>query len=129
MKRCRPEEHLHRTVADFLSLALPETVTWWHVPNGGGRSAAEAGILKAMGVKAGVPDLQFILPPGRAAFIELKPRGGVLSEPQRAMRDRLVAAGCDWALARSVEAVEATLRGWGVPLRASVGVTGEAQHG
>lgn len=29
-----------------------------HCPNGGGRSKAEAGRLKAMGVKAGVPDVQ-----------------------------------------------------------------------
>lgn len=36
--------------------------TLFHIPNGGGRSKAEAGILKAMGVKAGVLDLFLPLP-------------------------------------------------------------------
>lgn len=58
----------------------------YHVPNGGGRSAVEAGILKAMGVLAGVADIEVHLPPrkkyehdccscrpeGRTIFIELK---------------------------------------------------------
>jgi hypothetical protein len=37
-----------------------------HVPNGGGRSKAEGGILKAMGVKAGIPDL--LLPMRTSAY-------------------------------------------------------------
>ncbi len=58
----------------------------YHVPNGGGRSAAEAGILKAMGTLSGVADITVHLPPakkhtedycsckpqGRTIFIELK---------------------------------------------------------
>lgn len=34
----------------------------WHIPNGGGRSKAEAGIFKAMGTKPGVPDLELAVP-------------------------------------------------------------------
>jgi hypothetical protein len=34
----------------------------FHIPNGGKRSKAEAGIFKAMGVKAGVSDLMLALP-------------------------------------------------------------------
>lgn len=34
----------------------------FHIPNGGGRSKREAGILKAMGVKAGVSDLFLPVP-------------------------------------------------------------------
>ena len=58
----------------------------YHVPNGGGRSAAEAGILKAMGTLSGVADITVLLearkkhtddycscvPAARTVFIELK---------------------------------------------------------
>lgn len=65
----RPEEQLHRTCVAYLQAALPKPWLCWHTPNGGGRSKAEAGILKAMGVVAGMPDL-FVCGPGfeRAAF-------------------------------------------------------------
>lgn len=53
----RPEEQLHRACVAYLQAALPKPWLVWHTPNGGGRSKAEAGILKAMGVLAGMPDL------------------------------------------------------------------------
>lgn len=40
-----------------------------HVPNGGARTPAEGAILKAMGVRAGFPDL--ILPAARRGYIGL----------------------------------------------------------
>ena len=58
----RPEEALHRACLDYLRATLPKPWIVWHTPNGGGRSKAEAGILKAMGVLAGMPDL-FVLGP------------------------------------------------------------------
>lgn len=61
----RPEEALHRAGVAYLRDALPSPWIVFHVPNGGGRSKAEAGILKAMGVLAGMPDL-FVLGPRSA---------------------------------------------------------------
>lgn len=56
---------------------------WFHVPNGGKRSKAQAGIFKAMGVKAGVPDLVFWgMPACPLAFVELKIGDGRLSTSQ-----------------------------------------------
>lgn len=56
----------------------------FHIPNGGSRHKAEAGKLKAMGVKPGVPDL--FLPVSRhiyhGLFIELKNETGKLSKLQ-----------------------------------------------
>jgi hypothetical protein len=56
----------------------------YHIPNGGYRSPVEAGILKSMGVRAGVPDL--LLPVGcgtyNSLYIEMKRPGGKLSENQ-----------------------------------------------
>ena len=40
-------------------------ILWCHVPNGGERSKAVAGKLKAAGVKAGVPDVLVFDPPRR----------------------------------------------------------------
>ena len=58
----RPEETLHRACVAYLRASLPKPWIVWHAPNGGGRSKAEAGIFKALGVLAGMPDL-FVLGP------------------------------------------------------------------
>ena len=104
MRRNRPEEALQRTVAEYLDLALPKDAVWFHVPNGGGRSKAEAGAFKAMGVKAGVPDV-YILHEGKSLFIELKPPRRYLSKDQKEMGARLVNAGAVFAVCRSLESV------------------------
>lgn len=52
----------------------PELELLFHVPNGGKRNATEAARFKAMGVKAGVPDLCLPVPRGGYAglYIEMK---------------------------------------------------------
>lgn len=112
----REEQALHQQVAAFLEMAAPNLV-WFHCPNGGGRSKAEAGILKSMGVKAGVADFAFVLPTGKAAFLELKAKGGRLSPAQGEFRDQVVAAGAWWAEARTLEDVQTVLLGWDLALR------------
>lgn len=69
----------------------------FHIPNGGTRNKAEAGKLKAMGVKAGVPDIFLPVPRGpyHGLFVELKrpaDRGksvGIVSEAQMEWLRRL----------------------------------------
>lgn len=53
---------------------FPELQLLFHVPNGGKRNAAEAARFKAMGVKAGVPDLCLPVPRNGFAglYIEMK---------------------------------------------------------
>lgn len=53
---------------------FPELKLLFHVPNGGKRNATEAARFKAMGVKAGVPDLCLPVPRGGYAglYIEMK---------------------------------------------------------
>lgn len=66
------------------------------IPNGGGRSKAEGGALKAQGVRSGVPDLFLALPVGEYAglWIELKRRrSGRVSDNQRSWMVRLARAG------------------------------------
>lgn len=74
----------------------PELLLLHAIPNGGHRSKATAGKLKAEGVKPGVPDLHLPVPrgPHRSLYLEIKrQKGGKLSEEQRWWRDALLAQG------------------------------------
>lgn len=106
------ETAIHLEVMRFLRLAWPGDLPVFHVPNGGSRTAREAGKLKAMGVLAGVPDLTFILPNGQTAFIELKTSDGGLSAEQIDFRTLVVALGCAYRVCRTVDEVEATITRW-----------------
>ena len=114
----RPEEALHRAVAAFLDVALPEGAAWTTVEPGGYRTKAEAGIAKARGVKAGWPDVLVIFR-GRAIFFELKGPKGRLSAAQTAAHERLRLAGAVVYTVRSLDELAAVL-GQLVPLRARV---------
>lgn len=134
------EDALAKSVAEFLRLAMPADVPWWHTPNGGARVqvertdartgrkyrfSPEAQKLKAMGVLPGVPDLTFILPNGQAAFIELKVGANDLSDEQIDLRARLLCNHCGYQVARSVDQVAEIVAGWlalfGLKLRATTG--------
>lgn len=67
----------------------------FHIPNGGSRNIIEATKLKKIGVKAGVPDLQLIVPNGEVhgLWIELKAQKGKLQPSQQIMIQRLEAQG------------------------------------
>jgi hypothetical protein len=87
----RRVEHEHfEQVALFdwakrLAGRMPELALLFAIPNGGKRSKAVAGKLKAEGVKAGVPDICLPVPRGsyHGLFIELKAKGGAASDSQR----------------------------------------------
>ena len=60
--------------AELFSRKYSELKLLLHIPNGGKREKAEAGRLKAMGVKAGIPDVFLPVPCGNlhGLWIELK---------------------------------------------------------
>lgn len=141
----RPEEALHRACVAYLRAALPKPWLCWHNANGGGRSKAEAGILKALGVLAGMPDL-FVMGP-RTGWIETKPMvrdartlphliaiefkappkrlrtGGLskasprLSPAQRARQLDLGACGVPYLVIDDMADMVQALKALGVPLR------------
>lgn len=125
--RRNPEGQLQRQVVSYLRLILPDPWLVLHVPNGGGRSKAEAGIFKALGVLAGFPDL-LIIGPQFVGAIELKAppaqlkTGGVstvaprLSDAQASVIERLGACGVPTLICRSLHDVTTGLTGLGVPL-------------
>jgi hypothetical protein len=127
------EEALHRTVVQFLKLAMPEGVFWYHCPNGEYRSKRTAGRLKAMGVVPGIPDI-CLIHQGRALYIELKAPGrlvgnamkgrGYLSPVQRDCHAALRQAGAEAVVCWSLDDVQDALRRWGVTTKAGVRIGG-----
>lgn len=111
------EDDLHKAVVRFIGIAAPHLLVF-HPANGGFRNVREAAKLKAMGVRAGVADLAITLPDARSAFIELKTKAGRLSPHQAEFQSTCDRLGIPYAVCRSIEEVAATLRGWGVQLRA-----------
>lgn len=118
--RARPEEQLQKAIVQFLGIALPPDAYLFATTNQRGtRKKFEMGILKAMGARAGVPDL-CLIHRGRFFGLEVKAEKGRLSEHQADAADKIVEAGGHYSVVRSVEEVERCLRGWGVILRATV---------
>lgn len=140
----RPEENLHKACVQYLRASLPKPWLCWHTANGGGRSKAEAGILKAMGVLAGMPDLFVMGPSDYGAFNRathepsIRPRliaiefkappkrlraGGVskarprLSPAQMARQQDLGACGVPYLVIDDMAEMVQALRALGVPLR------------
>jgi hypothetical protein len=81
MRRQQPEAALQRAVCKHLEARAVRGLVWWHCPNGGVRSPIEAAILKGLGVRAGVSDLN-LLHDGRFYALELKAPKGKLTEQQ-----------------------------------------------
>ena len=71
MLRAQPEAALQRAICQHLEIRPAPGLVWWHCPNGGYRSKAEAAIMAGLGVKRGVSDLHF-LRRGRFHVLELK---------------------------------------------------------
>lgn len=120
----RPEQKLQIDAAKYLELALPPPLRFMHIPNGGHRTQAEAGIFKAMGQKPGAADLLIL---GWRSFIwlELKSPKGRLSEDQKGWRDWCASIGAPWFLIRSLEDLEAALESLQIRLRVLLYQAGE----
>lgn len=118
------EAALQIAVKQYLTLCLPDDVEWTASSAGVTLGASKAARMrqgakaKAMGLRKGWPDLQFLFADGVTRFIELKTETGSLQPEQREFRDRCKASGRDiWAMCRSLNEVIATLSAWGVALK------------
>lgn len=110
----RPEQALQISIVQWMRYSLPREVVFFHVPNGGKRTKAEAGIFKAMGVVSGIPDL-IIAWPGTVLAVELKAGSGASTPLQKDMQDRLKAVGWHVAEIRSLDEFIALLGRVGAP--------------
>jgi hypothetical protein len=111
------EDQLQKAVARLLDST---GLVWCHVPNGGNRSAATGALMKAMGAKAGVPDV-LIFDPKRiyakpvvhefiGLAIELKVGKNKPTPSQLEWRDKLERCGWRWVCCYSMDEVLAVLR-------------------
>jgi VRR-NUC domain len=97
-RRQSHEAQLQRSLVEHLRWCARSDVWFCHIPNGGARTAIEGAIFKALGVRAGAPDL-LIVRASQALFIECKAPGRRLSPAQ---------VECHEALRRAGAAVETT---------------------
>jgi hypothetical protein len=107
----RSEQQTQRAVIEHLAWRARPNVFAFHYPAGGWRTRAEAGILKAIGTVAGIPDIVCIYR-GAVFALELKTERGTLTEVQRATHERLRAAGVTVATAFGLDAALAQLEEW-----------------
>jgi len=106
------EFRLHCAIARVLREYHNPGWSFTHLPFGEFRTPATAGRLKAAGVTPGWPDLMLV-GPRRIYFLELKRRGGRLSEHQAVRADALMTAGAGYGVAASFDAAVAILQAWG----------------
>lgn len=108
-----PEFILQEQIAEWLWLQCPRLL-WWHCGQTA-ISARHGANMKKIGVRAGVPDLTFLLPPnGRAAFIELKVGKKKQTDSQVTFEKLARGDGALYAVCYSLDEVIGTLKGWGV---------------
>jgi len=115
-----PEELLQISVIKYLRVALPSGAVVRSIDHGVKMNESRRIKLHARGVRAGLPDCMLWWN-GRHAQIELKV-GTPQSAAQKDFQALMDAQGFPYAICRSLEDVEAALRGWGWPVGASVQV-------
>lgn len=114
----RPEAALQRACIGYLRLLpAPERggPYWTAINPNPAKGKVHGAISKSLGAKAGVPDLLLVWR-GKAIFIELKAKGGRLSDVQRAAASEITLAGGLWAEIRSTEELVEFLGTIGLPV-------------
>lgn len=115
--RAKPRAIEHKiqvALMDYLAIAARPEIYYFAIPNQSNRHIQNAAKMKAEGVRAGTPDLCFMLPAGRVAWLEMKSPSGTLSAAQREFCNRAQALGHYWAMARSIDEALPHLTRWGV---------------
>lgn len=115
----RPEQIIHKAVADHLRQRGVPGLVWWHTPNGaalGGKRnrkgiAIQGAIMKGLGVRAGVSDI-IAVHDGKIFALELKAPGGRPTESQLEFIADMDKAGAFTCIAEGLEEAIKTLETW-----------------
>jgi len=102
------EDQIQKAVVEYLRTAFPDFVTF-SIPNGSNKSRAQAGLFKATGLLAGMPDLG-VLMPGRVVFMEIKASRGSLTKSQQELFPEITGLGHPVWVCRSVDDVADVMR-------------------
>lgn len=100
------EDSLQISCVRWFSMQYPQyALLLHHSPNGGKRNAREAARFKAMGTKAGFPDLFLCVANAEAhgLFIELKTLTGRQTPAQKAWQESCREQGYEYAVCRSID--------------------------
>jgi hypothetical protein len=106
-------------IARALTLGADRRWRWTHFPAGELRDKITAKRLKDMGTKPGVPDFLLFAPSLLAHFLELKRKGGIISDDQQLWADWCNDVGYPHAIAYGYDDAIEVLVHWGV-LRVSL---------
>jgi uncharacterized SAM-binding protein YcdF (DUF218 family) len=109
------ERQIHKGIAALLKLNASPGVVWTHIANERRCSPREGAFLKALGVRAGVPDF-LILVGGQSPityFLEVKTPKGRLSTEQKRFQADVEKIGIVYAIARSIDEAHRYFKVWG----------------
>jgi hypothetical protein len=117
----RPEQIIHKAVADHLRQRGVPGLVWWHTAQGvkiGGRRnrkgvAIQGAIMKGLGVRAGVSDI-LALHGGKFFALELKAPGGRPTEEQLRFIDDVRGQGGFTCVAEGLDQALRVLECWGL---------------
>lgn len=107
------EQQIQHAICKHLLWRGVPGLCWFHVPNGGLRSAREAKIMKGLGVKAGVADL-ILLHNGEAFALELKTMKGRATDVQLQFGTAWRFAGGEFYIANGLDDALWVLKSWGL---------------
>jgi hypothetical protein len=100
------EDTLQKSCVQWFDLQYGH-LSWalFHVPNGGQRNAKEAAKFKAMGVRAGVPDLILLHRSGAYSYLALELKAGKNTQTanQKTYQSKMEADGGKYAVIRSID--------------------------
>ena len=109
----KAEQRFHMAVAQYLDLALPSHAVWTTFPAGGG-GLTRGKFLKAMGLRAGWPDIQILVRStafdsarsfSRFIGLELKTSKGVVTATQTAAHLSIRQSGGEVYIVRTLDEV------------------------
>lgn len=104
------EDNLQTAIVDWFALQYPEFAgMFFAVSNGGRRDAREGARLKKQGLRAGVSDLILLVPRPHVLLLEVKVKGGKLSDAQKDWLAKAAAIGHTTAVAYDFNAARAAI--------------------
>jgi len=106
------EAAIQSAIVKYLRFQLPTSYRCFAIPNGAQRTPSGRPANAVSGLTPGVPDLCIIGPMGKAYFIEVKTTKGRLTPAQHDFAQYCLTNLIPWALCRSVQDVDVSIRQW-----------------